>query len=162
MSIMDLKQQMKEKLKNYMDSATAQAYMINLLDPALATWEGKLVTKRLMPRLRLYIPEDFYLNIVKSYNGMEIRMSKGNKSLTLRLTESRTNKVLRMEYVRKYNKHWYDAKETYDRYAGALAHIDEWFEEYIKIRKGVIDLKADMNKYGCEYLLDFNLHYITE
>jgi len=152
----DIRKKMENKIKEYMDNAQAEAYMINLLDPALSTWEGKQVTKRLITRLRLYIPEDFTLYIRNTYYGIELYIGRGNKNMSVRLCENRKDKTLRMEYVRKENARLYGLLDLYKTYADGKEHLDEWLEEYMKIRKDVVDLKAKMHKYGCEYLIDWS------
>lgn len=150
---------MKTKLKGYMDSAEATTYMIALLDPALASWNGKQVTKRIIPRLRTYINEDFRLWLRKTYSGMELTMSKGTKTLNVILC-SLDNKTFNMDLFRQKHEYLYKQMEKYNKYAEATVKVNEWYEDYMTIRQDVIDLKAKMNQYECEYLIDwYDLRY---
>lgn len=51
-----------------------------------------------------------------------------------------------MEYVRKENARLYGLLDLYKTYADGKEHLDEWLEEYMKIRKDVVDLKAKMHQ----------------
>lgn len=154
-----IEQETEKKLKEYMDNCTAYAHMMNLLVPALATWAGKDVTKRLITRLRLYIPEEYYLYLKKGWNGMELVISRGNKSITLALTPTTKDKILRMQFVRDKNKYYFTAKEEYDKYSKGKENLDKWIDRYLEICSKIRDLKKDMGECGCEYLLDFDLRY---
>ena len=153
---MTKREELKTKLKEYMDNIEATTYMFNFLDPSLASWNGKLITKRLIDRLRLTISGDFNLYIRKGWNGLELTMAKGNKTLTLRLSDGQKRQTLNMDYVRKQNERYYTQLDTYVKYRNAVEHTDEWFDEYMKIRQDVVALKNKMKEFECEYLIDWS------
>ena len=156
----DIRKNMKEgidkKLQERIEEATAIHYMINLLDPALTTWEGKQVTKRLITKLQTLIPEDFYLYIHNTYgNRIELCMSRGTKKISVELCDCKDGKTLRMSYVREHNKYLYDQTERYEKATKAKEKVSEWVDEYLAIRQQVVDLKAKMKEYNCEYDIDW-------
>lgn len=152
----DMKQGIDKKLQKRIEEATAVHYMINLLDPALATWEGKQVTKRLITKLKTLIPEDFYLCIHKTYSDkMVLVMSRGTKKINVVLCDTKEDKVLRMSYVREYNKYLYSQVERYEKATKAKENVDKWVDEYLAIRQQVVDLKGKMKEFNCEYDIDW-------
>lgn len=146
---------MNEKLTEYIKENAAVAYVYELVAPILAEWEGKKITKRLQTKMEKAMPGDFHVYISNNYSFIKLCVSKGRRNIQFYLCNTSSDKIFYMDYFNKNNPGLDDIVNRINKYTEGITHTEEWANEYARIRTEAQALKEKMEKYGCQYLIDW-------
>lgn len=148
------REQMAEKIQEYIKNLKADYFIYHTALPVLRAWEGKQVTKRLVTKMKTVFPEDFVICLMMDFPHGKLIFRKGKRQMTLYLCELPGNKTFDLTYFFNHNKE-YDYLGKIRDYEEGMNHIDEWIEKYEAITKTVAGLKEEMKKYCCEHTIDW-------
>lgn len=156
------KEWMYKKIKEYKDIVEVSTYLTNLIEPFLIEWQGKQINKRFTDKLKMFLGQEYTVWLMQSsYSGViTLNIRRGTKTLDLRVA-NKQNRKFDMETYKKDNDYILNKASEYQRYIEAEKHIEEWDAEYQKIRDNIKNLKKNMEKYSCQYIIDWSeLRYV--
>lgn len=156
MSILTTKELIEKNIKERLNNNIAVDYMIRLIDPVLAEWEGKQVNKRIVSHVITNIGNDFYVYMNKSYYGAyTLHISRGNKSLSVELTPDKNSKKFSIDFFRNRNKWAYEMNDKIKKCQDALNDVDTFANEFERIKEDVRNLKSKLEEKGMAYFVDW-------
>jgi hypothetical protein len=156
MSILTTKELIEKNIKERLNNNIAVDYMIRLIDPVLAEWEGKQVNKRIVSHVITNIGNDFYVYMNKSYYGAyTLHISRGNKSLSVELTPDKNSKKFSIDFFRNRNKWAYEMPEAIKNCEDALKEANTFADDFDRIKSEIKTLQNTMEEKGMRYFVDW-------
>ena len=156
MTVLNTREILERNIKERLNNNIAMDYMIRLIDPVLAEWNGKQVNKRIVGHVTSNIGTDFYVSMTKSYCGAyTLRISRGNKVLSVELTQDKNNKKFSIDFFRNRNKWVYEMPEEIKNCEESLKEIDGFANEFDRIKGEVKTLRKAMDEKKMGYFVDW-------
>ncbi len=153
------KEMLTNKIRENMNLCSANAHLIAVLYPYLESWEGKMVSKRLINHITSNIDTDYHVYLRKGFECIELSIRRGTRAIEyIRLCDL-NDKKFRMSYFKEKNSYLFKYQEQYDKYLEASRHIDEWYEKYSLIKEDVKKLKKEVEESGCSYVIDWDFRF---
>jgi hypothetical protein len=149
------KEEMEKDIKERLDVMLTNNHMISLLDEALQEWNGKMVSKRLATHVSSRVGTDYYINLRKGYSDYILTIYRKSRNLTVHLTQNFRDKTFSIDFFREINKWVYKEIENFDKVKAGLEHIDEFINDYNKIKEDVNTLQKKMEGYNMRHSIDW-------
>jgi hypothetical protein len=156
MSILTTREILEKNIKEKLNNSIALEYMIRLIDPVLAEWNGKQVNKRIVSHVINGIGNDFHVYLTKSYSGAyTLNVDKKSRRLSLPVTYDKNNKKFDIEWFRNNNRWVYEMNDKIKKCQDALNDVDTFANEFERIKEDVRNLKSKLEEKGMAYFVDW-------
>lgn len=164
-----MEEQLKKYLQDNIERCKFNLATMAIIEETLKPFEGKQITKRIETALKKALPDllvtfekmysNFSLKIykwegnVKSKHGMYLNLGYHSGS-TYGDHDPLKNGVFNLESFKSSAIGYYLDKERLEKYTKALRKVKQWVKIAEQIKNGYDDLKDDMEKLECNYILD--------
>lgn len=143
-----------DEIQNRIKNAKTSVEILDRIEPIMAMFEGKKITKRIETKLKTLFPE-YRIYYYFQYGMYKLDISYNGCGLNLLLAYE-SDPTFTMEKYLKHNIGYYLNKERLEKYREGQHLADEWYVRYTELSDAIKQLRKDMSKYNCEYIVKWD------